>query len=290
MIKPSTSLTGSVALSQTQATGNGLVRALNSSSVLQQTQVIDSYGRNYSADLTKLIVPGSVTYNPLSPYLGYVGVMSQTIDLSSQTTMRVMPGTSGLGAEISRTQDKLGIDYQFGYLNEVNGFLGNYGQGAMGLGRSTTVFNQVGLRFNVADSVDLFANFAQGITYVNNDATSMIRLSDSVKTSTGRIGITKTNLFKYQDRLAVSIGTPILIRRGTAEITGVVGYEYDEDSDGSVTARPVIAKDTVNLRSRQEYMLGFNYAVPIWSNTAMIVQLARSTSGYNYGINWIARY
>jgi hypothetical protein len=290
MIKPSTSLTGGVVLAQTRAVGNGLVRTLNSSSVLQQTQVIDSYGRNYSADLTRLIVPGSITYNPLSPYLGYVGVMSQSINLSSDTIMRVMPGTSGLGAELSRQHGRLGMDYQVGYLNEFKGFLGNYGQGAMGLGKSSTVFNQVGVRFNVADSMDLFANFAQGITYVNNDAASMIRLSDTIRTSTGRIGITKTDLFKYQDRLSVSVGTPILIRQGSAEITGVVGYNYDEDTDGTVTARPIMATDKVNLRSQREYMVGVNYAVPIGPNAAMLVQLAHSTTGYNYGINWVTRY
>ena len=288
---PSTANVAGVEVAASGATGtNGLVRALSTSSVLTTTQALDDYGRNYSVDLTKSLGKSPMPMNPQNPYLGFVGHMVNTFDITDRVNLRVIPGAGSFGAEFGvKVQDTV-IEYQFGHTTESNGFLGNYGNGALGLGKSSTLFNQLGLRRTVANDIDIFASYAQGITRTESDAMSMVRLSNSIQTNTYRLGASYSNLLRSRDRLTATLGTPIMIKRGSAQVSGVVGYNYNEDSEGNVRADPITRTETIDLRGTKEVLVGLNYLAPMTKSSILLVQIAQSHGGYNYGINWIARY
>jgi subtilisin family serine protease len=270
--------------------GGGMIRSLTTSSVLSNTQAVDNIGRNYSVNLTKALLAAPVVMNPRNPYLGYMGSQSLDLILDHDRSLRLLPGTNGVGIQLDQKYGPLTLEYQTGHISETSGFLGNYGQGVLSLGSSSTVFAQIGTRLSVREGTDLFVNYAQGNTTMNQDAVSVIKLSNTVQTQSWRLGVAQSNLFRPRDQLAFSIGTPVQIRRGSAEVTAVTGYEYQTLDNGDVNASPIVSKETLNLKSATEYAIGINYHMPVTKHSMLALQFSHSSAGYGSGINFVARY
>jgi len=268
--------------------GKGFVDNLAQSSVLKTTQAIDEIGRNYTVNMGRLVVPVSTMLNPESPYLGYVGAESSKLQITDSWS--IIPGQTGLGMRHSQQFGKFTFEHTLGHLAETEGFLGNYGRGSLGLGSTTTTFLQTGARLPVRENTEMFINYAQGHTNVVNSPESMIKLSDTIKTDAFRLGLAQFNLLAQGDRLALSTGTPVQIKRGKAYVTGVVGYNYEENADGEFTAHPISRTDTINLKTKREYVFAANYFIPVTAKSALITQFTNNATGQTISLNYFARY
>lgn len=256
----------SASLSATRGSMNsGLVRIFRSTSVLPNAQVLDSYGRNYTANLGQAIVPNRlITYSPDSPWLGFAGYMSSAWLVDQDVRLRVMSANSGAAAQIERVWNDHTLSWQVGSLQEGTGFLGNSGSGALGLGSSATMWTQVGYQHAVSDQLALTAQFGQGTTQVQNNPMSMIEVLGPIQSRSWRLGINRTHNFQHNDRVSVSLASPVSIRSGQARVSGVVGFDYEDDTNGNVNLVPVLGSEVVNLRSiSKEYNLVFNYQHPL---------------------------
>lgn len=253
--------------SQAALSGTFAVR-LRSTSVLQNTQVIDEIGRNYRADMTSAISTKSLmTFAPESPWLGISGYRTALMPVANDLDLKIMYSTTGTAAETRFRQNKGIYTMQLGSMQEGSGFLGNYGAGAMSLGSSSTAWMQVGYEHTIANGVRALANYGQGITSIAADPNSLVRVSDRVSTSSWRLGLEFSEL-NVGDRINVSIAQPVSIRQGHADVTAVTGYSYTDLPDGTVEASPIVERQRVNLRNQiNEYNLAVNY-VRAWSRNA----------------------
>lgn len=228
---------------------HGVAQIFRTSSVLQRVQVLDSYQRNYTADLGRAIVAHNmVTYSPDSPWLGIAGYQQLRVPVTDRIDLRVLAAHSGAGSELLYQLGTTKLAAQAGSVTEARGFLGNSGSGGLGLGSSMTNWIQFGIEQAVTDQTSAIAQFGLGLTQVTNDPMSMIQVLGPVRSRSWRLGVARDHNLAYQDRVTVSVASPVNIQSGQARVTAVTGYNYNDLENGTTEMTPIVESQTVNLR------------------------------------------
>lgn len=263
---------------------SGFASAMRTSTVLANTQVLDELGRNYTANLQSAVHIRNMLTNAQSPWLGYTGYQQARFDLSDQSQITVFPGHTGSAAQIDYQVHHSRFQFQFGSMSESNGYLGNYGVGAVGLGSSQTVWTMFGIEQTVKPDWSLFAQYGQGRTRVVNDPVSMIETITPVLTTTWRFGIHGNSVFENRDKLSLGLGTPVRIQQGKIRITGVVGYNYESLDNDEYQAVPIVASEVLNLSSPKNLSINMNYLRPVGKNSVLSLNAGQILgSGYTIG-------
>lgn len=282
----STSRTGP-SLSTTGISGT-VGQQFKTSSILKQTQVLDEYGRNYVADLTQTIGNKNYFYDFASPFMsdqGYVPISWKWDEL--QFITRIAAQSSGI--EVTRNYSNFELGYQIGSNSELNGFLGNYGYGAMNMGRSSTFWQVFSVGLAINDTTKLRASYGLANTQLTRDVTSMVEFTESIKSDTVQIGIVKSNTFLSNDQLALGLGTMPRITSGQAKLSVVTDYTYRETASGDIIADPVISKETVDLKQKITPVIYLGYATLLNKTTRVSSSLTANQDGYKLGVmfTWI---
>ena len=275
-----TSVVGSGAsVSNTGASVNGTM-SLATSSVLKNTMTVDGIGRQYSVDFTRAMSNNNITsYQYSSPWLalaasGYKEVASP---LTKTTSMKMMKANGGIASQVNVVNGNTGYSLQFGNMSESDGFLGNKGAGALALGNSNTTFAQAGVE-KAYGNTQVFANYGVGFTKAGSVQDSMIKLDSTIVSQSWKLGVAQSNVFfdsNTTDQLSFSIGAPVTVARGKATITGVTGYNFNENADGSVGVNAVVASEQVSLRpSVQPLDLVIGYSVMTKKSSKLDMNLA----------------
>lgn len=256
----------------------GLVQIFRSTSVLGNIQVLDVYGRNYSADLGRAIMARNpLMYNPDSPWLGFTGYYTQSWVINPAIEIKVISATVGAAAQINYFKGDSIFGLQFGSMQEANGFLGNNGSGGLSLGTGNTTWTQLQFDHAVTDQIGAIAAFGIGTTHVQNNPLSLIEVLTPIQSQSWRLGVYRTNNFLPKDRLSLSITTPPVMKKGLARVSGVTGYDYKDDEMGNTNLVPIVSSEVVNLaHSSKEFNLALNYQ-------------HRLTNNGNINYNWILR-
>lgn len=263
----------------------GMARTLTANSILSTVQAIDDIGRNYTVDLRPTIQRRSTVYDAMSPYLSYTGYVPIKFNIG-QFDMTTMVAATGSAVEIGRQLAQVRVMAQFGSVNERNGFIGNYGSGALALGSSSTTWQILSAEVPIYTGLDLRLSWGQGFTRVNNNDLSMIEIQSGIKTDTYQFGLVKSNLFRHNDAVSFGIGTEPRIRSGRAQITAVTGYNYRELEDGTMVGDPVINKQTMDLRQSANSVLYLGYRIPVIKNGSMMSSLSGNADSYKIGVNF----
>jgi hypothetical protein len=157
--------------------------------------------------------------------------------------------------------------------------LGTQGGGAMAFGGSNTVWSGVGFDQQIAGNTSLVGNYTMGITRTNNVQDSMVQLGSNVIADSWKLGLAQSNLMfegKTKDTLSLSVATPVAVRKGYATITGVTGYTYTDNADGTTDANPIMQSERVSLAPKtREMNLVLGYSVAIKNTTSIGVNVVR---------------
>jgi len=241
--------------SSTPVTATGVASSgsasINSSSVLQNVQGLDSYNRNYTLDMTRAVIANPVaTYRASSSYLAMsaVGYNEMSVPVNENYSIKMMQSQAGTASEVTYSEQGTSYSVQFGSMSEKAGFLGNYGAGMMAFGDSSTSYLQLGTEHKFG-SVAVFGSYGFGTTRTGSVQDSMIQLGNRISSDTWRLGIAKNNMFQNNDSLSVSVVSPVSVRNGTATVTGVTGYEFTDNGDGA-DARAIVSTETISLRAQ----------------------------------------
>ena len=308
VIANNTKLTGSGPQGKVlQLQGTGVVTTgavnLTTSSVLKNTQVVDSIGRNYAVDLTKAVgYSNAMSYQYASPWMSMAGANYKQIanPIGKDATLTFMASDGGAASQYEWQYDaSTRLGFEVGTLSEQKGFLGTQGGGAMEFGGSSTVWSGVSFSHNIAHNTALIGSYTMGMTRTNNAANSMVQLGSTVLADSWKIGVAKSNILfagKTKDTLSFAVATPVAVRSGHATVTGVTGYTYTDNEDGTTDANPVTQSERVSLAPKvREMDLVLGYTVS-HSNTSTIgVNLVKqfNVSGQSgvqgYGVSIMAR-
>jgi len=254
-------LSASAPLTSTGLSTSGAA-SIKTSSVLQNVQSLDSYNRNYTLDMTRAQVANPVTtYRSSSSYLAMAptGYNEISVPVNKEYSFKMMQSQAGFATEVTQYAGDTSYSMQVGSMTERAGFLGTYGAGMMALGDSSTTYMQLGTEKKFGD-VAVFGSYGMGITRAASVADSMIQLNGKIVSETWRLGIAKSNVFQNNDTVSLAVVSPVSVRRGSAQVTAVTGYEFTETEDGA-DARSIVSTETVNLRPTtrpMDLVLGYN--------------------------------
>jgi subtilisin family serine protease len=229
--------------------------SLKTSSVLQNVQGLDSYNRNYTLDMTRAVAANPVmTYRAFSSYLAMspAGYNEIATPVNENYSVKMMQSQAGTATEISYTEQGVSYSVQVGSMTEKSGFLGNIGSGAMAFGNSSTNYFQLGTERKFGD-VAVSGAYGFGVTRTGSVADSMIQLGNRVNSDTWRLAVAKNNVFQNKDAVSLTLVSPVTVRKGSATITGVTGYEFTDNGDGA-DAKAIVSTESISLRAQVKPM------------------------------------
>ena len=270
-----------------QLQGTGVVTSgatsLSTSSVLQNTQAVDTIGRNYTVDLTKAVSHNNaLSYQYGTPWMALAGANYKHLvtPIGRDGVLTLMSSDGGASSQYEWQHDTgTRLIFEAGTLQERNGFLGTQGGGAMALGGSSTVWTGVGFNQVITGNTALVGNYTLGVTRTGNVQDSMVQLGSNVISDSWKLGVTQSNLMfagKTKDTLSLAVATPVAVRKGYATVTGVTGYTYTDNADGTTDANPVMQTERVSLAPRaREMNLVLGYTVTQNNTSSIGVNVVR---------------
>jgi subtilisin family serine protease len=240
-------------------TASGVVSSgsisLKTSSVLQNVQGLDSYNRNYTLDMTRAVAANPVmTYRASSSYLAMspAGYNEIATPVNENYSVKMMQSQAGTATEVSYTEQGVSYSVQIGSMTEKSGFLGNIGSGAMAFGNSSTNYFQLGTERKFGD-IAVSGAYGFGVTRTGSVADSMIQLGNRVNSDTWRLAVARNNVFQNKDAVSLTLVSPVTVRKGSATITGVTGYEFTDNGDGA-DAKAIVSTESISLRAQVKPM------------------------------------
>lgn len=262
--------------------GTGVVSggsaSFGTSSVLQNTQVVDTIGRNYTVNLAQ--AQNSVnlmSYQYGSPWMAMAGANYKQFitPVGKDSLLTIMSSDTGAATQYEWKQsDNTRLSLEMGTLNERNGFLGTQGGGAMAFGGSSTTWVGAGINYRFAEKTSVIGNYTMGITRTSNVTDSMVQLDRAIISDAWKLGIAQERTFidmgKLKDTITLAVAQPVQVRSGYATVSGVTGYTYTDNNDGTSAANPITSRERVNLAPgvrEMDLVLGYTISR---SNTASV--------------------
>jgi hypothetical protein len=282
-----------LALAGTGTVSSGAA-SFSTSSVLKNTQVVDSIGRNYTVDLTRAMgYNNAMSYQYATPWMSMAGgnYKQMTNAIGKNATLTVMASDYGAASQYEWQYDsKTRAMFEVGTINERNGFLGTQGYGAMALGGSNTVWFGGGMQHTIVGNTKLIGNYTMGFTRTTNSQDSMVQVGSTLISDSWKLGIAQDAILfdgKTKDTLSFAVAQPVAVRSGFANVSGVTGYSYSDNGDGTTSANPISQTERVNLSPKvreTDLVLGYNIA---YSNTTNVgINIVRQfNAGGNPGLN-----
>lgn len=303
-----TKLTGSgpqgktVALAKTGVVTTGAV-SLGTSSVLQNAQTVDTIGRNYAVDLTRAVgYSNALSYQYGTPWMALAGANYRHMasPIGRDGVLTFMSSDNGASSQYEWQQSEgTRLSFETGVLQEKSGFLGTQGHGALAFGGSNTVWTGFGFDQRIGGNTSLIGNYTMGVTRTSNVADSMVQLGSSVIADSWKLGVAQSNILfegKTKDTLSLAVATPVAVRKGSATVTGVTGYTYTDNADGTTDANPVTQTERVSLAPKvREMNLVLGYTVASGNASTVGVNLVKQFNAggqagvQGYGVAIMAR-
>jgi subtilisin family serine protease len=284
-----TQLTGSGLQGKTVGlVGTGVVTSgavsLTTSSVLQNTQVVDGTGRNFTANLTQAVgYSNAMSYQYASPWMAMAGANYRqfTTPVGKDSLFTVMSSDYGTATQFEwKHNNTTRLTFEAGALTERNGFLGTQGGGAMTFGNSNTAWIGGGVNYKFADNTALVGNYTLGVTRASNMQDSMVQLGSNIVSDSWKLGVAQDRIFinsgKLKDTFTVAVAQPVQVRSGHATVSGVTSYIYSDNGDGTTNANPVMQTERVSLAPGvREMDLVFGYNISYTNTTNVGINLVR---------------
>jgi len=291
-----------VALAGTGVVTTGAV-SLGTSSVLQNAQAVDTIGRNYAVDLTRAVgYNNALSYQYGTPWMALAGANYRHLatPIGKDGVLTIMSTDTGAASQYEwQHSEGTRLRFEVGALQEKSGFLGTQGGGAMAFGGSNTVWSGIGFDQRIAGNTSLIGNYTMGVTRTSNVADSMVQLGSNIIADSWKLGIAQSNMLfegRTKDTLSLAVATPVAVRKGHATVTGVTGYTYTDNADGTTDANPVTQTERVSLAPRVREMnlvLGYTVAQNNTSSIGVNVVKQFNAGGQagvqGYGVSLMAR-
>ena len=231
-------------------TGTGVATSgaisLATSSVLQNTQVVDSIGRNYTVNLTQAVgFTNSMSYQYATPWMAMASsnYRHMAVPFGKDGVITFMTSDTGTASQYEwQHSERTRLNFEVGALKELNSVLGSQGGGALAFGGSNTTWFGGGGSYKIAENTALIGKYTVGFTKTSNVQDSMVQLDSTIISDSWKLGASQERVFinqgKLHDAITLAVAQPVQVRSGSATVTGVTSYTYTDNGDGTSTANP----------------------------------------------------
>jgi len=204
-----TSSVSSVSLSNSGGSGSS-ISALANSSALSNVMIVDEFARDFYVDMTQSVTAKDTrkfsdvqvathgaSYLPYNQQYGSYTQGGQFPMFTDGLELGLYTNGDGNGdwsTNISnrfKLSDKFSVKTTAGIMNEQQTWLGNYTDGALGVGKNNeTQYGQLGFELNLGSDMFTF-DVAKGYTDVNTGANSLITSVDRLESQSMKLGYEK---------------------------------------------------------------------------------------------------
>jgi len=256
--------------------GTGFVSSgafsLSTSSILKNTQAVDTLGRNYSVDLTQARgAYNSLSYQYASPWMAYAGGDYKQLILPMGKT-GVVTFMNGLDGSAFQYEWAHGPDtrlsFELGSITEKSTFLGAAGAGGLSFGGGSTSWTGLGFEQTIVGDTSITGNYTFGVTRPTGNSAGLISITSPTLSDSWKLGLSQRNVFwdgaTASDAFSLGLASPVAVRRGRAVVNGVVDYTYVDNPDGTIDALPVQRTERVSLAPQMrelDIILGYKVTV-----------------------------
>jgi hypothetical protein len=271
-------------VANTGVVSSGATGFVTNSTLLKSIQAVDSMGRNYAVDMSKAVgFNNPMSYQYGSPWMALTpsNYKQITNPIGKDATLTIMASDQGGASQYEwQYSPSTRLMIEAGVLNERNGFLGTQGSGAFAFGGSTTSWTGLGFKQNIVGDTHLIGNYTIGITRVGNSADSIAQIGSTVVSDSWKVGLAQDRILfkdnKIKDTLSLAVAAPVAVRSGYANVSGVSGYTYSDNGDGTTTANPIMARERVSLAPAvREMDLVLGYTINVRNTTSIGVNVVR---------------
>lgn len=266
---------GPILMSATGISGGIITKqSFTSGSVMQNTQVIDSEGRNFTADLTNGVSTSMQNYNPATVYssLSETGIYS--VELGNDKLINAMYSSKNmLGIRVGHKIAQTYMGIEVGNAVERNTILGSRGSGGLALGGANTKWVAAHAEQHITSDTSVYGSVGRSYTDASSVSNSMLGNFSKIVTSSWTVGMRQLAVLNDNDSLSFQVSSMPRIVSGSATVRGVTGYTIASITDEGAIATPIISSEKLNLASDyRQYMSSVSYARAI--NPAIQVQAA----------------
>ncbi|NBP03199.1 MAG: hypothetical protein EBU90_24485 [Proteobacteria bacterium] len=254
---------GPVSLSSSGLSGGIITKqSFVNSSVLQNTQVIDSIGRNFTVNMTNGMTTSMQNYNPISAFSTLSNSTINYVDLGTQNLINTVYSSDNVtGMKFGyQLNDQYRLSVEVGTAKEFGSILGTKGNGAFALGDSSTNWTGLELSKNMNQNVNVYGSLAYGFTKSNTVSDSLISDVSDIVTQTWTLGLQKKEIFNEKDYLNFQVTELPAIVSGSATISGVTGYTSSNVTEDGATVTSINSKEKIELsNSYRQYATSLAY-------------------------------
>lgn len=277
--------TTQIAAGPVQLSSSGMIGGIISkqsfagSSVMQNTQVVDSTGRNFTVNMAGGVSNTMQNYSPATAYSGLSQTKLNYVDFGYGGPIGAMYNSINMsGARFGHQFTDIYVAVEAGSAKETNSILGSHGAGAFAVGDSTTTWNAVHLAKSVSDNNVLFGSVAQGRTNGNASKDSLITGFSELITRSWSLGVQHNGVFDNKDGVSFQVTEMPRVVKGSATVTAVTGYATSDVTDNGATATPITSTEKVSLVSNyRQYATSISYKRNLTQLSTLQVNLAVQT-------------
>lgn len=257
-----------LAQSSTQLTtgmATGALGALTKSSIMNNAQFVDNYGRNYALDMSKVMVNNLTNFNQNFTYMGLSTAQANYGGFKVGSVSYEFSQSYDGFATRQKLDTKFGwVGVEAGTVRESNGVLGSQGAGAFNPGTASTSFYGVSAGYNLQDQTELYGGMSFGRTNAKASTDGLISGYSNIQTMSYHMGYKTSLNFVNKDTLDFKFTVLPFVTNGHATVSATTGYTYTEDTAGNTTATPINNIDNVSLRTSYRQMATtMSYSAPL---------------------------
>ena len=132
--------------------------------------------------------------------------------------------------ETSYENDKVGIGFQLGRLDEQGSLFGGSSNGAFSVDSAKTLSVGLSGQYRLGQSTSLVGTYTRGVTDVTEQEQGLLKDFSTIDTDSFGLGMVSSSVFKKDDAFGVGIFQPLRVIRGSVD----TDVPFARDDDGTI--------------------------------------------------------
>ncbi|NOY16685.1 MAG: S8 family serine peptidase [Gammaproteobacteria bacterium] len=167
--------------------------------------------------------------------------------------------------------EKLRLGLQFSGLNEQGSLFGGASAGAFSVDTSETLAVGVTARLKLNRKISIHSIYSQGFTLVNDRKKGLLQQFTGIRSSSYAMGISATGLIRKNDRVSLTLSSPLHVNRGEVSLSVPTGIDF-------VSGNTLRQTERIDLGStKRETDIELGYHLPLGKQSGLAAYMIYRT-------------
>ncbi|GMT40775.1 MAG: hypothetical protein IEMM0001_1510 [bacterium] len=173
--------------------------------------------------------------------------------------------------------EKLRLGLQFSGLNEQGSLFGGASVGAFSVDTSETIAAGFTAKLKLNRKISIHSIYSQGITLVNDRKKGLLQQFTGIRSSSYAMGISGTGLIRKNDRVSLTLSSPLHVNRGEVSLSVPTGIDF-------ATGNALRQTERIDLAStKRETDIELGYHLPLGRQSGLAAYLIYRTDPNGLG-------